>query len=71
MNMEDFSFGGPGFSGVGDFGRPLNPHDPDFVTGGSSSGSGPRWRGATSISHSAAIKGARSAYPPLGAAASD
>ena len=40
MNMEDFSFGGPGFNGVGDFGRPLNPHDPEFVTGGSSSGSG-------------------------------
>jgi amidase len=40
MNMEDFSFGGPGFSGVGDFGRPLNPHDPAYVTGGSSSGSG-------------------------------
>src|ERR1019366_8197449 len=40
MNMEDFSFGGPGISGVGDFGRPLNPHDPSFVSGGSSSGSG-------------------------------
>ena len=40
MNMEDFSFGGPGFAGVGDFGRPLNPHDPACVTGGSSSGSG-------------------------------
>ncbi|MGI9336594.1 MAG: amidase family protein [Gammaproteobacteria bacterium] len=40
MNMEDFSFGGPGFGGVGDFGRPLNPHNPDYVTGGSSSGSG-------------------------------
>ena len=39
-NMEDFSFGGPGFSGVGDFGRPLTPHDPAYVTGGSSSGSG-------------------------------
>ena len=39
-NMEDFSFGGPGFSGVGDFGRPLNPHDHAYVTGGSSSGSG-------------------------------
>ncbi|BBE71857.1 amidase family protein [Oharaeibacter diazotrophicus] len=39
-NMEDFSFGGPGFSGIGDFGRPLNPHDPAHVTGGSSSGSG-------------------------------
>ncbi len=40
MNMEDFSFGGPGFAGVGDFGRPLNPHNPAYVTGGSSSGSG-------------------------------
>jgi amidase len=39
MNMEDFSFGGPGLSGVGDFGRPLNPHNLDYVTGGSSSGS--------------------------------
>ena len=38
MNMEDFSFGGPGVAGVGDFGRPLNPHDHDHVTGGSSSG---------------------------------
>lgn len=40
MNMEDFSFGGPGLSGVGDFGRPLNPHNTAHVTGGSSSGSG-------------------------------
>ena len=40
MNMEDFSFGGPGISGVGDYGRPLNPHNPSHVTGGSSSGSG-------------------------------
>ncbi len=39
MNMEDFSFGGPGLSGIGDFGRPLNPHQPAHVTGGSSSGS--------------------------------
>lgn len=39
MNMEDFSFGGPGISGVGDFGRPHNPHNPSYVTGGSSSGS--------------------------------
>ncbi|CAH2406135.1 amidase family protein [Mesorhizobium escarrei] len=38
MNMEDFSFGGPGVAGVGDFGRPLNPHNHDYVTGGSSSG---------------------------------
>jgi amidase len=38
MNMEDFSFGGPGVSGVGDFGRPLNPHNAGHVTGGSSSG---------------------------------
>lgn len=30
-----FGFGG----GVGDYGRPLNPHDPDHLTGGSSSGS--------------------------------
>ena len=30
-----FGFGG----GVGDFGRLLNPHDPDRLTGGSSSGS--------------------------------
>ena len=29
MNMEDFSFGGPGVAGVGDFGRPLNPHNDD------------------------------------------
>ena len=40
LNMEDFSFGGPGISGVGDYGRPLNPHNHDYVTGGSSSGSG-------------------------------
>ena len=40
MNMEDFSFGGPGISGVGDYGRPLNPHSHAHVTGGSSSGSG-------------------------------
>ena len=40
MNMEDFSFGGPGISGVGDYGRPLNPHNHAYVTGGSSSGSG-------------------------------
>ncbi len=38
MNMEDFSYGGPGVSGVGDFGRPLNPHNHEHVTGGSSSG---------------------------------
>jgi len=30
-----FGFGG----GIGDYGRPLNPHNPDHVTGGSSSGS--------------------------------
>lgn len=39
-NMEDFSFGGPGIAGVGDYGRPLNPHDHAHVTGGSSSGGG-------------------------------
>lgn len=30
-----FGFGG----GVGDYGRPLNPHNPQYLTGGSSSGS--------------------------------
>ena len=40
MNMDDFSSGGPGNSGVGDYGRPLNPHNHAHVTGGSSSGSG-------------------------------
>ena len=40
LKMEEFSWGGPGLSGVGDYGRPLNPHRPDHVTGGSSSGSG-------------------------------
>jgi amidase len=33
--------GGMGSGGtVGDYGRPLNPHNPDHITGGSSSGSG-------------------------------
>ncbi len=40
LNMEDFSSGGPGISGVGDYGRPLNPHNHAHLTGGSSSGSG-------------------------------
>src|SRR5713101_6227937 len=40
LKMEEFSWGGPGLSGVGDYGRPLNPHRTDHVTGGSSSGSG-------------------------------
>ncbi|PYO37995.1 MAG: Asp-tRNA(Asn)/Glu-tRNA(Gln) amidotransferase GatCAB subunit A, partial [Candidatus Rokuibacteriota bacterium] len=40
LKMEEFSWGGPGLSGVGDYGRPLNPHRPEHVTGGSSSGSG-------------------------------
>jgi amidase len=40
LKMEEFSWGGPGLSGVGDYGRPLNPHNRDHVTGGSSSGSG-------------------------------
>ena len=40
MNMDQFSSGGPGFGGQGDYGRPLNPHDPRRMTGGSSSGSG-------------------------------
>ena len=40
LKLEEFSWGGPGLSGVGDYGRPLNPHDPSHVPGGSSSGSG-------------------------------
>jgi amidase len=40
LKLEEFSWGGPGLSGVGDYGRPLNPHDHAHVTGGSSSGSG-------------------------------
>src|SRR3989442_978257 len=39
LKMEEFSWGGPGLSGVGDYGRPLNPHKRDHVTGGSSFGS--------------------------------
>jgi amidase len=39
LKMEEFSWGGPGLSGVGDYGRPLNPHRPAHVTGASSSGS--------------------------------
>lgn len=39
-NMDDFSRAGYGFgTGLGDYGRCLNPHNPDHVTGGSSSGS--------------------------------
>ena len=38
LKMEEFSWGGPGLSGVGDYGRPLNPHNREHVTGGSSSG---------------------------------
>jgi amidase len=40
LKLEEFSWGGPGLSGVGDYGRPLNPHNLEHVTGGSSSGSG-------------------------------
>lgn len=38
-NMLNGFTGLAGVSGVGDYGRPLNPHAPDHVTGGSSSGS--------------------------------
>ncbi|SEB72533.1 amidase family protein [Paenibacillus sp. GP183] len=38
LNMHDFSSGG--MIGVGNFGRTQNPHNPDHVPGGSSSGSG-------------------------------
>ena len=33
LKMEEFSWGGPGLSGVGDYGRPLNPHNREHVTG--------------------------------------
>jgi amidase len=38
MNGLSGGFGTGG--GIGDYGRPLNPHNPEHVTGGSSSGSG-------------------------------
>jgi amidase len=38
MNGLAGGFGSGG--GIGDYGRPLNPHDREFVTGGSSAGSG-------------------------------
>jgi amidase len=38
MNGLSGGFGTGG--GIGDYGRPLNPHSPEHVTGGSSSGSG-------------------------------
>jgi amidase len=39
LNMNDFSNGGSTF-GIGDYGRVKNPHRPDHVTGGSSTGAG-------------------------------
>src|SRR2546428_8479842 len=39
LKMEEFSWGGPGLSGVGDYGRPPNPHNRGHVTGGAASGS--------------------------------
>ncbi|MBD2847036.1 amidase [Paenibacillus sp. IB182496] len=39
LNLVDFS-NGPGLAGTGDFGRVKNPHRPEHVSGGSSSGSG-------------------------------
>ena len=39
LNMWEFSRGGAGLGGVGDYGRALNPHNHAHVTGGSSSGS--------------------------------
>jgi amidase len=40
-NSMDGLSGGFGFGGgIGDYGRPLNPHNPEHVTGGSSAGSG-------------------------------
>lgn len=41
LNMDNFSHGSHGFgTGIGDVPRVKNPHNPDHVTGGSSSGSG-------------------------------
>jgi amidase len=40
LNMEDFSCGGPGYGGLGDFARVGNPYAPDHLSGGSSSGAG-------------------------------
>lgn len=40
-NTQNGLSGGFGFGGgIGDYGRPKNPHNPDHVTGGSSAGSG-------------------------------
>jgi amidase len=39
LNMDDFSCGGLGWGGIGDFGRIPNPNSPQHITGGSSSGS--------------------------------
>jgi amidase len=38
--MNGFAGGFGAGGGIGDYGRPKNPHNPDHVTGGSSSGSG-------------------------------
>ncbi len=38
LNMDDFSCGGLGWGGIGDFGRVENPRSSDHLSGGSSSG---------------------------------
>lgn len=38
-NMDHNSYGGSGWGGYGDFGPPRNPLNPEYLTGGSSSGS--------------------------------
>jgi amidase len=40
LNLDDFSKGGPTYGDGGDYGRVLNPHKHDHVTGSSSSASG-------------------------------
>src|SRR5690606_15014822 len=41
LNMDNFSMGSHGFgTGIGDYPRVENPHNPEHLTGGSSSGSG-------------------------------
>ena len=63
--------GRAGLRGRRDYGRPLNPHNPEHVTGGSSSGSGAAVAGGLGGHRlRAAIRAAPSGCPPRGAASS-
>ena len=70
LKMEEFSWGGPGLSGVGDYGRPLNPHNREHVTGGSSSGSGAAVAGGMVDIALGGDQGGSIGCPPRGAASS-